>query len=140
MKTTELFTGTLIEFQQLPAITQEHLRTYAEASGDFNPIHLDDVVAKKVGLPGVIAHGMLIAGWITQRALFFVEREFSLTGLSLVRFQTRFKSKALLGDTPSLGGIVKEVTEKSIWLEIHAKNQRGETLTSATVQFKRDSG
>ncbi|NIR41053.1 MAG: dehydratase, partial [Actinobacteria bacterium] len=31
---------------------------YAEASGDHNPIHLDDNVAKMVGLPGVINHGL----------------------------------------------------------------------------------
>lgn len=35
---------------------------YAGASGDFNPIHWNDVVAQSVGLPGVIAHGMLTMG------------------------------------------------------------------------------
>ncbi|MBU6213483.1 MAG: MaoC family dehydratase N-terminal domain-containing protein [Actinomycetales bacterium] len=38
------------------------LRDYAAASGDRNPIHLDDDVAAEVGLPGVIAHGMLTMG------------------------------------------------------------------------------
>lgn len=40
-------------------ITRADLRAYAEASGDPNPIHLDEEVAKAVGLPDVIAHGML---------------------------------------------------------------------------------
>lgn len=40
-------------------ITREHLVRYAGASGDFNPIHWSDRVAESVGLPGVIAHGML---------------------------------------------------------------------------------
>lgn len=40
-------------------VTREDLRAYAEASGDHNPIHLDEEVAVAVGLPGVIAHGML---------------------------------------------------------------------------------
>ena len=35
---------------------------YADASGDHNPIHLDDDFARSVGLPGVIAHGMLQMG------------------------------------------------------------------------------
>jgi acyl dehydratase len=40
-------------------ITREHLVRYAGASGDFNPIHWSDRVAHSVGLPGVLAHGML---------------------------------------------------------------------------------
>jgi len=39
-------------------ITRADLVRYAEASGDHNPIHQDDDVARSVGLPGVIAHGM----------------------------------------------------------------------------------
>lgn len=39
-------------------VTRADLRAYAEASGDPNPIHLDEDVAKSVGLPDVIAHGM----------------------------------------------------------------------------------
>jgi acyl dehydratase len=39
-------------------VTREDLAAYADASGDHNPIHLDDQIARSVGLPGVIAHGM----------------------------------------------------------------------------------
>ncbi|CAB4916872.1 unannotated protein [freshwater metagenome] len=39
-------------------ITRPDLVAYAEASGDHNPIHQDEDVARSVGLPGVIAHGM----------------------------------------------------------------------------------
>ena len=39
-------------------VTRADLRAYADASGDPNPIHLDEDVAKSVGLPDVIAHGM----------------------------------------------------------------------------------
>jgi len=39
-------------------VTREDLVAYAAASGDHNPIHQDDAVARSVGLPGVIAHGM----------------------------------------------------------------------------------
>jgi acyl dehydratase len=42
--------------------TRATLVRYAGASGDFNPIHYSDHFAAKVGLPGVIAHGMLIMG------------------------------------------------------------------------------
>jgi acyl dehydratase len=44
------------------AVGRGTLVRYAGASGDFNPIHYDDVVAQGVGLPGVIAHGMFTMG------------------------------------------------------------------------------
>lgn len=43
-------------------LTREHLVRYAGASGDLNPIHYRDDVAARVGLPGVLAHGMLTMG------------------------------------------------------------------------------
>lgn len=43
-------------------LTRESLVRYAGASGDLNPIHYRDDVAARVGLPGVLAHGMLTMG------------------------------------------------------------------------------
>jgi acyl dehydratase len=48
------------------SITRGDLVRYAGASGDFNPIHWSDRVATSVGLPGVIAHGMLTLGLVAQ--------------------------------------------------------------------------
>lgn len=42
--------------------SRDTLVRYAGASGDFNPIHYRDDVAQSVGLPGVLAHGMLTMG------------------------------------------------------------------------------
>lgn len=51
---------------ELPPLTVHFTRTdlvrYAGASGDFNPIHHSDFFAAQVGLPGVIAHGLLTMG------------------------------------------------------------------------------
>jgi acyl dehydratase len=48
---------------ELPSLTvtlrREDLVRYAGASGDFNPIHYSDRMATSLGLPGVVAHGML---------------------------------------------------------------------------------
>ena len=52
---TELFTRT-------EAVDRARLVRYAGASGDFNPIHYNERFALEVGLPGVIAHGMLTMG------------------------------------------------------------------------------
>ncbi len=55
-------------------LTRDSLVHYAGASGDFNPIHYRDDVAASVGLPGVLAHGMLTMGqavrpWPTGRGI-----------------------------------------------------------------------
>ena len=47
-------------------LTRDALVRYAGASGDFNPIHYRDDVAHTVGLPGVLAHGMLTMGLAVQ--------------------------------------------------------------------------
>ena len=48
--------------ERIVHLTRESLVRYAGASGDFNPIHYRDDVAAAVGLPGVLAHGMLTMG------------------------------------------------------------------------------
>ena len=58
---SSLETGQVVAQREFP-ITRDSLVRYAGASGDFNPIHYRDDVAKQVGLPGVLAHGMLTMG------------------------------------------------------------------------------
>ena len=48
------------------ALSRDSLVRYAGASGDFNPIHYRDDIAQSVGLPGVLAHGMLTMGFAVQ--------------------------------------------------------------------------
>ena len=52
--------------QQTYPLSRDSLVRYAGASGDFNPIHYRDDVASDVGLPGVLAHGMLTMGLAVQ--------------------------------------------------------------------------
>jgi acyl dehydratase len=121
--------GEAIEFKSQPAITHEMLREYAAASGDFNPIHLDEAVAKKMGLPGIIAHGMLTAGFLAARASELAP------GWRVRRFQCRFKAMTFPGDVISVGGLVKDAAENSVTLELQARNQKGEVTTTAVVQL-----
>jgi 3-hydroxybutyryl-CoA dehydratase len=46
-------------------VTREHIVAYAELSGDQNPVHLDEAFAATTQFKGVIAHGMLSAGYIS---------------------------------------------------------------------------
>ncbi|ROR65081.1 MaoC/PaaZ C-terminal domain-containing protein [Agrococcus jenensis] len=61
----ELEVGQVVAERDL-ALTRDSLVRYAGASGDFNPIHYRDDVAESVGLPGVLAHGMLTMGVAVQ--------------------------------------------------------------------------
>ena len=57
--------GQVVAHKSYP-LTRDSLVRYAGASGDFNPIHYRDDVAESVGLPGVLAHGMLTMGTAVQ--------------------------------------------------------------------------
>jgi acyl dehydratase len=60
-----LTVGDIVAESSFP-LTRDSLVRYAGASGDFNPIHYRDDVAHSVGLPGVLAHGMLTMGLAIQ--------------------------------------------------------------------------
>lgn len=63
--TEQLAVGDVVAEQSFH-LTRDSLVRYAGASGDFNPIHYRDDVAASVGLPGVLAHGMLTMGIAVQ--------------------------------------------------------------------------
>lgn len=62
---TDLTVGDIVAERSIH-LTRESLVRYAGASGDFNPIHYRDDIAASVGLPGVLAHGMLTMGLAVQ--------------------------------------------------------------------------
>jgi len=66
-------------------LTRDSLVKYAGASGDFNPIHYRDDVATSVGLPGVLAHGMLTMGIAIQPVVDWIGDP-----AKLVDYQVRF--------------------------------------------------
>lgn len=59
-------------------ITQEDIDAYSKASGDYNPLHLDEEYAKSHGYSGTIAHGMLTMAkiWSVLSTRFLTEKDF----------------------------------------------------------------
>ncbi len=102
--------------------TREQIAAYTEASGDHNPIHLDDEFARSVGLPGVIAHGMLQMGLLARVAG---------EPHRLRRLSCRFAGMVRPGDTVTFRG------EERDWrVQLTAVNQNGESvLTKATADL-----
>jgi acyl dehydratase len=104
--------------------TREQIAAYAEASGDHNPIHLDDAFARTVGLPGVIAHGMLqmgLMGTVAAEAAGGADR--------LRRLYCRFAGMVIPGDTVTF---TAEPAAPGT-LELRAVNQRGEAVLTKAV-------
>jgi acyl dehydratase len=100
--------------QLLPArefhFTRDSLVRYAGASGDFNAIHYRDDVAKAVGLPGVLAHGMLTMGAAVQAVVDFLG-----DSGKVIDYQVRFTKPVLVdaakGATLVVNATVVEIDE-----------------------------
>ena len=85
---------------QVYTVTRADLVRYAAASGDQNPIHQDEEVARSVGLPGVIAHGMYTMA-LAARAV-----ETWFPGAEVLSFGCKFTSPVVV---PAEGGAEVEV-------------------------------
>ena len=94
-------------------LTRDSLVRYAGASGDFNSIHYRDDVAKAVGLPGVLAHGMLTMGVAVQVVVDWVGN-----AGAIVDYQVRFTKPVVVDPVE---GAVLVVTGKVG--EIDAENK-----------------
>ena len=118
-------------------ITRDHLKAYAAASGDPNPIHIDEEFARNAGHPGVFAHGMLSMGYLGQ----FLVQAGGLAALR--RFRTRFVRLTWPDEVITCRGTVTRVTdegaERLVECDIWTENQAGERkLTgSAVLAFPR---
>jgi len=78
-----------IVFEKKLQLTRDSLVRYAGASGDFNPIHYRDDIATQVGLPGVLAHGMLTMGAA-------ISPLFDKQGLTVVDYSVRFSKPVVV--------------------------------------------
>lgn len=116
---------------ELPALAKTpldrvQLSRYAGASGDYNPIHVDELFAKSQGMPSVYAPGMLVMGFLGQLLTDWAR------GAQLRRYTVRFIKIAWPGDTIVCRGRVTDrygedgryFAEIDLW----AENQKGELL------------
>lgn len=81
---SSLAVGEVVATADYP-LSRDSLVRYAGASGDFNPIHYRDDVAQSVGLPGVLAHGMLTMGVAVAPVV-----EWCAKDLMVLSYQVRF--------------------------------------------------
>lgn len=123
--------GYQFEVMQTEEITHTQIVRYAGASGDFNPIHTVVPFAEKAGLGGVIAHGMMIMGFIGQAITTWFPPD------DLIKFSARFRSMTRPGEKIIVHGSI--IDEKlDLWVCIAtAMNEQGEVKVSAQFEVKK---
>ena len=114
-------------------VSHIQLVRYAGASGDFNPLHTDPKFGEMVGTGGIIAHGMLIMGFVGQMLSDYVGP------LALRKFDVRFKGMTRLDDVITCTGHITEKHEVDdeggegrIAGKVQAADQNGDVKVSGT--------
>jgi len=124
---------------ELPALAKApvdrvQLARYAGASGDFNPIHVDEIYARGIGMPSVYAPGMLVMGFLGQLVSDWAR------GAQLRRYSVRFVKMVWPGDTVVCKGRVTDRYGENgryfAELELWAENQKGELVMKGQSQIQ----
>ena len=106
---------------------------YAGASGDYNPLHTDEIFTVEVAkYPSVFAHGMLTMG-MTGRMLTNYVGDGRLT-----KYGVRFTSQVWPGDTLNSTATVEGVDDGIVKLKVETTNQDGATVLSGYAEARVD--
>jgi acyl dehydratase len=128
LQAADLNVGDSKELLLVEDLTRTRIVQYAGASGDYNPLHTDEVFAREsAGFPGVFAHGMLTMG-MTGRILTDWVGDGRLTA-----YGVRFVGQVWPGDTLTATATVTAVGETSAEFEVVTRNQRGENVLTGTA-------
>lgn len=93
-------------------VTRADVKAYADASGDQNPLHQDDAVAKAAGFPGILAHGMFTMGHLASCLTAWAKDPTAIVALS-----ANFRSPVFVGEEIEAGGRVAAVEDGVARLE-----------------------
>ena len=131
LQASKLSVGDTYEAVVVDDLTRTQIVQYAGASGDYNPLHTDEVFATKVaGYPSVFAHGMLTMG-MTGRLLtdWFGDD-------ALLRYGVRFQAQVWPGDTLTASGEVTSVDGDVAEIRVTTVNQDGVPVLSGTAAVR----
>jgi acyl dehydratase len=123
--------------QELPDLvkhpTTRQLVQYAGAQGDFYEIHYDQEYARSVGLPGVILHGLLKAGYLGQ-----LVTDWLGAGGTLKTFEVSYRGVDQPGHPYRCRGRVTKVDGTDVEIEVWGEDEGGKrtTVGTATVEMK----
>jgi acyl dehydratase len=104
---------------------------YAGASGDFNPIHIDEDFARSVGLPGRILHGMWMMAQVAR-----AQTEGAGGPEKLARLAVRFRGMGQLGHEITVTSTASEVRDDVIVIETQAVQDGKAVIRNAEAELR----
>ena len=133
LKVGDVHTARLVDDLSRTQIVQ-----YAGASGDYNPLHTDEVFTTQVaGYPSVFAHGMLTMGMTGKMLTDYVG------DTRLTKYGVRFTSQVWPGDTLEAKATVKALTERDgmtlVELDVSTTNQNGVEVLAGYAEARVDA-
>ena len=115
-------------------LSRTQIVQYAGASGDYNPLHTDEVFTTKVaGYPSVFAHGMLTMGMTGKMLTDYVG------DTRLTKYGVRFTSQVWPGDTLEATATVTEVAGGLAKFDVSTRNQDGVEVLSGYAEARIDA-
>jgi acyl dehydratase len=103
---------------------------YAGASGDFNPIHIDEEFAKNVGLPGRILHGLWTMAQVAR-----AHTEAAGGPEKLGRLSVQFRGLGQIGEEIAVHGTVREVNDERALVESEAEQGGLRIIRNASAEL-----
>jgi acyl dehydratase len=137
LKASQLKVGDTHTARLVDDLSRTQIVQYAGASGDYNPLHTDEIFATKVaGYPTVFAHGMLTMGMTGKMLTDYVG------DARLTKYGVRFTSQVWPGDTLDATATVKALSEKDgvdlVELDVKTVNQNGVEVLSGYAEARID--
>jgi 3-hydroxybutyryl-CoA dehydratase len=111
-------------------LDQGMLHRYADASGDHNPIHVDEEFARTTPMGGTIAHGMLVLSFISE----MMTAAFGEAWLRSGSLDVRFRAPARPGDSVTARAAAQEPKDGRLRYGVECVSQGGEVLISGTAE------
>jgi acyl dehydratase len=134
LKASELKVGETYSECVVEDLKRTQIVQYAGASGDYNPLHSDEVFTTKVaGYPSVFAHGMLTMGMTGRMLTNFVGDG------RLTKYGVRFTSQVWPGDSLTATSTVESVADGIVRLTVNTTNQDGATVLSGYAEARVDA-
>jgi acyl dehydratase len=130
---TPVQVGEKAEARDYGPLTTRMFVRYAGASGDFNPMHYDDTLARAAGYPSVFSQGMHSAALLASFAVDWLGAE------NIRRFTVRFREQVWPGDVLACAGEITAVSPNEggllVTAELSATRQTGGAAVSASADF-----
>lgn len=133
LKAADLNVGDTHSERVVEDLKRTQIVQYAGASGDYNPVHTDELFTKEIaGYPTVFAHGMLTMG-MTGRMLTNYVGDGRLT-----EYGVRFTNQVWPGDTLDATATVVKVEDGLVNLDVETVNQKGDVVLKGSAQARVD--